>query len=496
MTKFKVIAAYVIIALLLPNMIILSAMAEPLFIGATETKKADIKESADVNSSQPNTPITDLWVSSDGAYAYIKTDLAKLPPIDEILIISAYLEFVFRNWSASGEWGYVSLAAHYCEDDSWTHTTLTWNNKPSFNSEATDTWGFSIIHMGEQLGFNIEADVIKTLESGDTLLTEVIKWNSGDGHTKLSSPELTVVYARKPIYNVLLNAVSDVPNVNITQTPLVSIKIADQTFNTALIVLPKLEYASSGTYTLEFQGRCKFLGWEPNGGISVLNSSNPQTKITIASDGELTAICSLEWAIYGDEEEANPSDLYQTFNSSESYAEKYTPVVTGYLRLLRVYITDNPAPFELHILGMSEDPTQEAPVDIATPVTITPTGKGWAEINLTSQEIRVEKDQPYYLSITWLSDGEPVFGEAITTLGRDTYRFRNNAWEKFFADIITQHIVSTSLEEPVKFLPYAGASAGVPDAWIYLAVGAATLGIATSAIGFSVYRITKRRRLK
>ena len=429
------------------------------FIGHTERVEAQIIYCAGIDSTQPDTPTSTLVVSTGGRYAYIKIDLSDLPPINEIFVISAWLSFHFGGWKASGEWGYASVATHYCEDDSWTNNTLTWRNKPAFQQGATDTWGFSFIYVGEPyLGFSIEEDIVKTLEAGDKILTEVITWGSGTGETSISGPTLTIEFARGQVYKLRLDVVST-PDVNISKTTIVRIMIGDQTFGeeNALIaslrpVFPKSEYASPGNYSLEFRGRCKFSGWQTSGGASVSNPNSPLTQLTIGSDGELIVKCALDWIIYGDEINYPPSfGLNEVFNASERYAEKYEPLISGYLRLVRIYIVEDPAPFELHILGMSDDPTTNAPVEIANPVIIAPEDKGWVQVDLTSQKIWVEKDQTYYISITWLSNAKPVFAEE-TSSERDLYVHRNNVWTKFYYDIATEHIASTSLEEPVRFI--------------------------------------------
>jgi len=429
------------------------------FIGHTERVEAQTVYSAGVDSRQPDTPTSSLEVASEGRYVYVKIDLSTLPSINEILIISARLSFRFGGWKASGEWGYASVATHYCGDDSWTNNTLTWRNKPAFQQEATDHWGFSFIYVGEPyLDFSIEEDIVTTLEAGDKILTEVITWGSGTGETTISRPKLTIEYARRPVYNVRLDVLST-PDVDISKTPIVRIKIDGQTFGEemALIVserplFPKSEYASPGNYSLEFRGRCKFSSWETSGGVSVSDPDSPITQLTIGSDGGLVAKCSLDWVIYGDEIDYPPSTgIHESFKASERYAEKYKPLISGYLRLVRIYVFEDPEPFELHILGMTEDPTKDPPLEMASPVRVTPRDEGWTQVDLTSQKIWLEKDQTYYISITWLTEGKPVFASEISPT-RDVYRLRDNVWSTFYEGIVTQHMVSISLEEPVKFL--------------------------------------------
>jgi len=109
-----------------------------------------------------------------------------------------------------------------------------------------------------------------------------------------------------------------------------------------------------------------------------------------------------------------------------------------------------PMPFELHILGMSKDPTQTPPVDIAAPIKVTPARGGWVELDLTPQQIKVEKDTAFYVSVTWLYDKKPTLGGA--SMGyQETYMFKDGKWSSTADGALIQVIVSRTLEEPVKF---------------------------------------------
>jgi hypothetical protein len=512
MNSWKVLAAHCIAALVIASVAVSSAQAGA-FIGPTEEMYVEIVEYAGVDSSKPATPSNSLTVHGDrnSSYAFVKMDLSKLPPIENIFIVSAYLSFHIDGWHGTGELGYASVHSHYCEDDSWTSATLTWKNKPTFRSEVTDAWGFFSYYSGDRLDFTITGDVVRTLESGDNLLTEVITWGSGTGTTTLGDPKLKIVYATRPVYKLRLDTVCDAPDVNITKTKLMKIGVANQIFggDSYTPEFPRLEYAYPGTYDLKFQGRCKFSGWQTDGGVSVSNSSQPLTQLTIDSDGGLTAKCSLDWVIYGDEDSGARS-AFESFRSSESYAEKYSPLVSGYLRIVRVYVMKDPVPFELHILNMSDYPPKKAPIDMTPAVKVQPTRIGWAEVDLSSQKIRVERDHAYYVSITWLTDNKPVFDEGPGTEGQERYAFRKNTWEYYnYPDMLIQHIVSRTLEETVSFpkisastttIPPTETSTGttttMPEASFLFqaATGVVVLILVIGAIGFGAYRVTKRRR--
>jgi hypothetical protein len=112
---------------------------------------------------------------------------------------------------------------------------------------------------------------------------------------------------------------------------------------------------------------------------------------------------------------------------------------------------ENPMPFELHILSMTDDPKKSPPQDIATPIKVTPSHIGWVELNLTSQEIKVEKDAAFYVSITWLYDNKPTF-DSSWGVPRDSYMLVDNTWKRSIHNLQSQLIVSRTLEEPVKFI--------------------------------------------
>lgn len=425
-----------------------------LYIGPTEEGEVGIIESAAVDSDSPDTPTSSLGAASRGKYTFVKIDLSKLPPIDEIYIVKAYLGFGFGSWSGRGEWGYASVATHYCEDDSWSKATLTWNTKPEYQQEFTDTWGFSYFYYGSpNLGFYIEDDVEESLMAGDTVLTEVVTWGSGTGSTGLSSPSIRIEYARRPVYTVETEAVCDDPEIDVEDVGLAKVEVSGKSLLSWEEGKERVAdfCAAPGTYSLAFLGKCKFAGWETSGGVSVSSPGSPLSQITVDSDGSLTMKCSLDWILYGDEERSSPSRDGIALNASQRYAEKHTAIVSGYLRILRLYVVKDPMPFELHILGLTEDPEKSPPTEMADPIKVTPTGEGWLELDLTSQEIKVEKDSAFYISITWLYDGKPSFDETLGATG-DVYTVTTTNWGRSYDDILTQLIVSRTLEEPVEFI--------------------------------------------
>ena len=147
---------------------------------------------SDTNSLSPDTNYGDsgaLYVNANSEldYAYIKFDLSSLP--SDANVISASLD-VFL-WGTGGNI-YVgdTIGAYYCSSNSWTEFEITWNNKPSFNPSATDTWSFSSSYTIEVYkSWNVAADVRTALPSG--LLTEVLKFSSktGNGYAQFQTRE-------------------------------------------------------------------------------------------------------------------------------------------------------------------------------------------------------------------------------------------------------------------------------------------------------------------
>jgi hypothetical protein len=137
---------------------------------------------------------------------------------------------------------------------------------------------------------------------------------------------------------------------------------------------------------------------------------------------------------------------------------------------------------------MTDDPTKKAPIDITPAVTVEPTRNGWVEVDLSSQEIRVERDHKYYISIGWLTDKKPVFARATGISQQDLYAFRNNTWKKFYYGIKIQHIVSRALEETVTFPKISTSTATVPPTKTLTQTTAAAreTSTTTAATGFTV----------
>jgi len=432
--------------------------------------KADVKiiESAGVDKSQPDSSLPAKTVDSHGEYIFVKIDLSNLPTIDEIFITYTCLRFHIDGWSGTGVAGYTSVATHFCGDSSWSASTLTWNNKPDHREEWTDSWGFSMLYYGPpSLVFSIDEDAEEALRSGSKTLTEVITWGSGTGGAGLSSPSIQIEYAKRPVYKMEVEThyydlpEAEAPSINTERMGnVVSMNVSDRTLwdNDAF-------YASPGTYALEFTGRCKFLGWTLEGeGIGISDPSQRSTEIAINSDGKLMPRCSFAWLIYGATQEEPERDLLggfyaMSFNATQRYAESMEPLISGYLRLLRIYVAKNPADFLVQILGATKPTGPWTPplfpqTEISAPIKVTPAGTGWLELDLTSQGIKLEKGNPFYISVTWLSDRKPELGTVSYCSEMGNICKLVNAtegWESYYETVLIEVIASTSLDEPVKF---------------------------------------------
>jgi hypothetical protein len=107
-------------------------------------------------------------------YTYLMFDLSSIP--SNTLINSANLSLYMTGIS-----GQVPLTTggriytYYSSDTSWSETGITWNNKPSFNSEATGYKAFfGTVIVNVYYKWNVTSDVSQALSAGK--LTEIVCW--------------------------------------------------------------------------------------------------------------------------------------------------------------------------------------------------------------------------------------------------------------------------------------------------------------------------------
>jgi hypothetical protein len=166
-------------------------------------------EDSYVNASSSGTNhggATTLYVSANSEldFTYVKFDLSSIPAGANIL--SANLSLYLLDTGGDIYWSPADLiGAYYCSDNSWSELGITWDNRPTFNALATDTWYFGIfIYLNQYKSWTVTADVNAALLSGT--LTEAVKFSSktGDGYAIYQSreeahgPKLDIEYATAP----------------------------------------------------------------------------------------------------------------------------------------------------------------------------------------------------------------------------------------------------------------------------------------------------------
>lgn len=123
----------------------LQGSSEPASPGSIENMIVGVYEDESVASGHPdlnydgNVVQGGVWVGYDGggaAYsrAWLKYDLRNIPK--EVGILSVHVN-VYLNTEYSGTED-LPIAVHYSENNTWSETTITWNNQPSFDAVPED----------------------------------------------------------------------------------------------------------------------------------------------------------------------------------------------------------------------------------------------------------------------------------------------------------------------------------------------------------------------
>jgi len=112
-------------------------------------------------------------------FVYLMFNLSDIPA--GIIIVSADLRLFAESAQAA-----LNIGAHYCSDNSWEETEITWNNKPSWSEEPTDIESVSVSN--SWFDWNIKSDVESVLQSNDTLLTILLT------PEETGNKDLTVVF--------------------------------------------------------------------------------------------------------------------------------------------------------------------------------------------------------------------------------------------------------------------------------------------------------------
>lgn len=100
-------------------------------------------------------------------YIYIMFNLSEIP--SGLEIINASLQLYNIDRSRSG----LNVSAHYCPDDTWNETEITWDSMPSFSFEPDRSVQISKTHIW--YNWTLTDRVRDIIASEDKLLTEVLK---------------------------------------------------------------------------------------------------------------------------------------------------------------------------------------------------------------------------------------------------------------------------------------------------------------------------------
>jgi hypothetical protein len=427
-------------------------------IGSTTTTLYAVAD-AYVNSSSPDTNYGDLdhmyvTANSEQDFVYIMFDLSSIP--SDANIISAKLMIYLSSTGGDIYWYPAdTIGAYYCSDNSWLELGITWNSKPSFNLEPTDTWSFSIIYYVERYkSWNITGDVRTALSFGN--LTEVLKFESktGDGYAVFHSregankPKLEVEYATKPVSGVHLESVQDTG----ATANLGLVTFADYTFS-----LPTDVDVVDGSYMVTYSGGYTFVRWETTGGVTVSDENAESTEVTVSGNGTLRAVGNAEKLEYAYDCE-NPQ--WQSEKAGDIDAVRFTPLFSGQLLTARYWIYDlstyQPNTFKVHIMDEGRD-------DLITPFNVTPTSEGWFDVDLSSYDLSVDEGADFYIGMEWTVDYNPDLGDDRTSPAQRSWHWNGTAWkEETYSNFMIRAVVGTVAPEIVVGVE-AGDWAGYDD---------------------------------
>ena len=329
-----------------------------------------------------------------------------------------------------------TIGAYYCSDNSWTELDITWNNKPSFNLEPTDSWSFSVIYYVEVYkSWNITEDVRKALPSGK--LTEVIKFESktGDGFAVFQSregpnkPKLEIEYSTKPVFVVHLESVQDTGE---------TINLGLVTFEGYTFSLPADVDVVKGSYEISYSGGYNFVRWETSGGIAVEDEYAESTIVNVFGDGTLRAVGNVERLEYAYDCN-NPSQYSK--GAGSMVAVRFTPLFSGQLLTIRYYVYDlstyQSNTFKVHVMDHERN-------DLITPFNVTPAQEGWFDVNLSSYKLEVHEGVDFYVGMEWIVDYNLDLGEDRTDPSGRSWYWNGTIWkQEEYSDFMIRAVVST-----------------------------------------------------
>jgi len=107
-----------------------------------------------------------LFIPLKQRFTYLMFNLSGIPA--GVNLVSADLLLFAESAQAA-----FNIGVHYCSDDSWEETGITWNNKPSWSEQPADIE--SVNSSNSWFSWNIKSDFEKVLQSNDTLLTVLLR---------------------------------------------------------------------------------------------------------------------------------------------------------------------------------------------------------------------------------------------------------------------------------------------------------------------------------
>lgn len=418
------------LSLWLITIILFSVFTGIVFVPSVNSKKVigsdivTLSPIADsyVNQSSPDANYggdTRLRIKCDDyyLYAYIMFDLSSLP-IDAD-IIDAKLWLTLTNADGYGDWG-VTIGAHYCSDDSWNENGITWNNKPSFASEPTDTEGFWFVFLPSTDSWNVTVDV-QTAFGSDKKLTEVTIFEEPETvwgwayfeSREVGGVELEIEYTTKSIYTVEFESIQDTGNTS---------NLGNLDFASTIFTLPNSALVVDGSYEAEYEGGYTFLRWETEGGVNVLDPNAQKTTVTVTDSGRLRAVGSAEVIQYFYDDSKNEGYTFES--AGEMVAVRFTPLFLGTLKKARFYIDkisySPPDTFRVHVMDGNLS-------DLITPFSQVTSSTGWFEVDLSAYNVSVQKD--FYIGVEWPNDYYPCIGEDGSNPNERSFDWNGTAWK-------------------------------------------------------------------
>jgi hypothetical protein len=354
---------------------------------------------------------------------YIMFVLSDIP--SGSMIAYAQLIIGVEDMSGEGPMGTISISTHYCQDDSWLESGITWNTKPDFASNASDSWGFSMVSFAETARFDISEDV-QTAWSQEKKLTEVIAWGTGSGSAKLYSreqsqaerrPKLIVGYLAPPFYTVSFESALDSGE----SENMGYISISKDFGSEFRSDLPVEVYARPTNYNVTYAEGYGFLRWETSGGVSVSNPSSKTTELTVGDNGTLKAVGSSSIIEYGYDSGAGEAVF------EEVLAVKFTPLFSGYLRKARFYFVDlslttTENDFNVSIMDDNR-------VNVTAPLVVRASLEDeWLEVDLASFNVTVYKGVDFYVGIEKTFSGPSLGADHSKPDGKSWRAYAGSEW--------------------------------------------------------------------